>query len=117
MSGLFRNANELVVLSAGRNIEWTAASVGSVPSGAGDGVALLGSTTAYVKANATATLVLYVYYADTTGAGAGWYKINGGELSSVDSIVERVNVAGADRFAVYASAGSPTVEIGRAIVE
>lgn len=117
MAGLFRNANKLVVLTAGRNVEWTAASVGSVPSGAGDGVALLGSPTAYVRTNATSDLDLYVYYDDTVGAGPGWYKINGGTLSATDSLVERVNVAGAARFAVHATSGSPTVEIGRAITE
>lgn len=126
MAGLFEVANKLVVLAAGRSLEWTNRTAIAVqdadPAAVNDGVALLTSPTVLFRvqpsSGATASVRVWAY----SEAAGGWSVVNGGAFDTVADVglYERINVGGLDRLFIQVTAitgGTVDISIGKAIVE
>lgn len=119
--GKFETANDIVILDAGRRVEWgDQTPTGSVPTASTDGVDVANSPTVDIfvePSSGTPTFDIYVYLGANQNGPADWAKWRTDFTTDGDNVYERFDDMGAvDRVAIVESNLS-TVKIGRAIQE
>lgn len=140
MPGLVETANQLAVLSVGRAIQWTdlgtfTASSPSRPSASSDGSPIqsgtvvgylsLGWSVISLGTTPSADVDVYLYYPNlpNTDVNVGqWRRATyEGPFQPTDGgIIERLNIAGATRIAMYVdnlTNGNLTAAFGSAVLE